>query len=270
MPSFTVFVEEHDVRVDAAAFFAYAAAARGRHTGWLREIGEAHAGARTPRFSFRIFEGSKLAGYETNPELHVVLKAIEAHLVRSKKRESGSAVLRGETDALPRSIMLDYFRGTLTFMYPVWHMIDLSSVELPTPRAQPGGELEAGIAYVLKKSAKKRRFASGELVAAGVSGTSLYVGYPDWMKRKGRTSRYASRRDAMKALEDFVREREKREVAARRLDDAAKRHPLVRGRSRQSGAWNGPNAPPARRGFRSAEALRITICDTHDATCEQA
>ena len=157
-----------------------------------------------------MFEGTKLVGYESNPELHVVLKAIEAHMKRSKTRAFGRAQLFGETDELPRTILLDYFAGTLSFTYPVWHRLDLSSVVLDAPvRPASTASVDLGIAYVFRSvppkrsNGGKRTSAStvrDEAVAAGVAGSTLYIGYPKWMKKTGTTETYGSRSEALAAL----------------------------------------------------------------------
>lgn len=207
MPSLTTRVTEHDIRVDDEAFFAFARSVKGRHTGWLREIGQAHAKGRPSRFSFKVFEGTKLVGYESNPELHVVLKAIEAYMKRSKTRAFGRVQIFGESDEVPRSILLDYFHGQLLFTYPVWHTLDLSSVALDVaPEKRPTSDgLQVGIAYLFRSRPKAKDHA----VAAGVAGSTLYIGYPDWMRRKGRTTKYQSRAAALAALTRWYAEQER-------------------------------------------------------------
>lgn len=199
---------EKDIRIDEPSFFAFAKSARGQHTGWLREIGQAHAKGEVRRFSFKMFEGTKLVGYESNPELHIVLKAIEAHMKRSKTRALGRVQLFGEADDLPRTILLDYFAGTLSFTYPVWHRLDLSSVVLDVPVRRAGAaSVDLGVAYVFRSVQPKRSNVGknkpkvrDEVVAAGVAGSTLYIGYPAWMKKKGRTEAYESRLEALAAL----------------------------------------------------------------------
>lgn len=206
MASFTNRVIEKDIRIDERAFFEFAEHAKGPHTGWLREIGRAHAKGEIQRFSFKMFVGTKLVGYESNPELHVLLKAIEAHMQRSRTRAFGRVQLFGQADELPRTILLDYFNGLLSLTYPVWHQVDLASVALdvrsPRKRAQ---DVELGIAYVFRTVQTKRKSESAptvkdEVIAAGVAGSTLYVGYPDWVKKKGRAEAYHSRSEALAAL----------------------------------------------------------------------
>lgn len=210
----TTSVRESNIRLDDQEFFAYAASAKGKHTGWLREIGkEFSAKGKGAKFTFKYFLESKLVGYESNPELHVVLRAIEMHMARTKEYSFGRVELRGDVDELPRHILLDYFAGTLSFTYPVWHRADLGSVSLPARPmgaksasakagrsiAAPSG-LESGIAYVLRLSTGK----SVKWFAAGISGARLHAGATGRLK----TTECASREDAAAKLAKLVERKE--------------------------------------------------------------
>jgi hypothetical protein len=205
MSNLTTRVIESNIRIDEPAFFAFARQVKGRHTGWLHGIGRAQAKGEIRKFSFaKIFKGEKVVGYESAPQLHVVLKAIEAHMIRSKISSFGRVQMFGEGDDLPRHILLDYFGGTLSFTYPQWHRLDLNSVALEVPPSKSKVEsVEIGIAYGFVTPQPKSKQApkiNPDALFAGVAGSTLYVARPKWTRRPGCTEVYASRAEALLAL----------------------------------------------------------------------